>query len=136
MELGKDSEVRSIEGRVGVYHLVDAQQSMNLTFKSNREGSDMYCLNSLNFHPERVKRDAFTIIRPRYRRSEIESKSNDRCFKEPPPPNWIKINKSQIPNKETNDRTTTKNPRATEGGCCCNINNFNEIDLDSVAQSC
>lgn len=41
----------SIEGRVGVQHLDDAQQSKNFTFKCHREGNDIYSVNSLNFHP-------------------------------------------------------------------------------------
>ncbi|XP_047334673.1 protein RAE1-like [Impatiens glandulifera] len=43
--------VGSIEGRVGVHHLDDAQQSKNFTFKCHREGSDIYAVNALNFHP-------------------------------------------------------------------------------------
>lgn len=43
--------VGSIEGRVGVHHLDDAQQSKNFTFKCHRDGNDIYSVNSLNFHP-------------------------------------------------------------------------------------
>nr|CAD1826871.1 unnamed protein product [Ananas comosus var. bracteatus] len=43
--------VGSIEGRVGVHHLDDAQQSKNFTFKCHREGTEIYSVNSLNFHP-------------------------------------------------------------------------------------
>ncbi|XP_057247102.1 protein RAE1 isoform X2 [Beta vulgaris subsp. vulgaris] len=45
--------VGSIEGRVGVHHLDDApaQQNKNFTFKCHREGSEIYSVNSLNFHP-------------------------------------------------------------------------------------
>jgi mRNA export factor len=46
--------VGSIEGRVGVHHLDDSQQSKNFTFKCHREGtngSEIYAVNSLNFHP-------------------------------------------------------------------------------------
>ncbi|KAJ6801726.1 protein RAE1-like [Iris pallida] len=43
--------VGSIEGRVGVQHLDDAQQSKNFTFKCHREGNEIYSVNSLNFHP-------------------------------------------------------------------------------------
>ncbi|KAJ9687144.1 hypothetical protein PVL29_015840 [Vitis rotundifolia] len=43
--------VGSIEGRVGVHHLDDAQQSKNFTFKCHREGNEIYSVNSLNFHP-------------------------------------------------------------------------------------
>ncbi|CAA2966107.1 plant poly(A)+ RNA export [Olea europaea subsp. europaea] len=45
--------VGSIEGRVGVHHIYDAQQSKNFTFKCHREGNDIYSVNSLNFHPIR-----------------------------------------------------------------------------------
>ncbi|KVI01827.1 G-protein beta WD-40 repeat-containing protein [Cynara cardunculus var. scolymus] len=43
--------VGSIEGRVGVHHLDEQQQSKNFTFKCHREGNDIYSVNSLNFHP-------------------------------------------------------------------------------------
>ncbi|KAI3810312.1 hypothetical protein L1987_19924 [Smallanthus sonchifolius] len=43
--------VGSIEGRVGVQHLDEQQQSKNFTFKCHREGNDIYSVNSLNFHP-------------------------------------------------------------------------------------
>lgn len=43
--------VGSIEGRVAVHHLDDAQQSKNFTFKCHREGNEIYSVNSLNFHP-------------------------------------------------------------------------------------
>ncbi|XP_038683535.1 protein RAE1-like [Tripterygium wilfordii] len=43
--------VGSIEGRVGVHHLDDAQQTKNFTFKCHREGNEIYSVNSLNFHP-------------------------------------------------------------------------------------
>ncbi|XP_059636369.1 protein RAE1 [Cornus florida] len=43
--------VGSIEGRVGVHHLEDSQQSKNFTFKCHREGNEIYSVNSLNFHP-------------------------------------------------------------------------------------
>ena len=46
-------QVGSIEGRVGVHHLDDAQQSKNFTFKCHREGNEIYSVNSLNFHPVR-----------------------------------------------------------------------------------
>lgn len=48
------SQVGSIEGRVGVHHLDDAQQSKNFTFKCHRDGNDIYSVNSLNFHPVSV----------------------------------------------------------------------------------
>lgn len=43
--------VGSIEGRVGVHHLDEAQQNKNFTFKCHREGNEIYSVNSLNFHP-------------------------------------------------------------------------------------
>ncbi|CAL5003748.1 unnamed protein product [Urochloa decumbens] len=43
--------VGSIEGRVGVHHIDDSQQSKNFTFKCHREGNDIFSVNSLNFHP-------------------------------------------------------------------------------------
>ncbi|CAB4286027.1 unnamed protein product [Prunus armeniaca] len=43
--------VGSIEGRVGVHHLDEQQQNKNFTFKCHREGSEIYSVNSLNFHP-------------------------------------------------------------------------------------
>ncbi|RRT46862.1 hypothetical protein BHE74_00030199 [Ensete ventricosum] len=46
-------KVGSIEGRVGVHHLDDAQQSKNFTFKCHRDGIEIYSVNSMNFHPVR-----------------------------------------------------------------------------------
>ncbi|KAL9685384.1 hypothetical protein QQ045_022834 [Rhodiola kirilowii] len=43
--------VGSLEGRVGVHHLDDAQQNKNFTFKCHRDGNSIYGINSLNFHP-------------------------------------------------------------------------------------
>ncbi|KAL5563401.1 hypothetical protein UlMin_033148 [Ulmus minor] len=43
--------IGSIEGRVGVHHLDDSQESKNFTFKCHRDGSEIYSVNSLNFHP-------------------------------------------------------------------------------------
>ncbi|KAK3184924.1 hypothetical protein Dsin_032210 [Dipteronia sinensis] len=48
---GCDKQAGSIEGRVGVHHLDDAQQSKNFTFKCQRDGNEIYSVNSLNFHP-------------------------------------------------------------------------------------
>lgn len=48
------SQVGSIEGRVGVHHLDDAQQSKNFTFKCHRDGNEIYSVNSVNFHPVSV----------------------------------------------------------------------------------
>jgi len=44
-------KVGSIEGRVGVHHVDDSQQSKNFTFKCHRDGNDIFSVNSLNFHP-------------------------------------------------------------------------------------
>ena len=46
-------QVGSIEGRVGVHHLDDLQQSKNGTFNCHGEGNEIYSVNSLNFHPVR-----------------------------------------------------------------------------------
>lgn len=58
-------QVGSIEGRVGVHHLDDSQQSKNFTFKCHREGNDIYSVNALNFHPVRssaaIRRSLFLI---------------------------------------------------------------------------
>lgn len=43
--------VGSIEGRVGVHHVEEAQQNKNFTFKCHRDSNDIYAVNSLNFHP-------------------------------------------------------------------------------------
>lgn len=43
--------VGSIEGRVAVQHVEDNLQSKNFTFKCHREGSDIYSVNSISFHP-------------------------------------------------------------------------------------
>ncbi|KAL8136506.1 hypothetical protein V2J09_002507 [Rumex salicifolius] len=43
--------VGSIEGRVGVHHLDDAQSSKNFTFKCHRDGNEIYSVNAINFHP-------------------------------------------------------------------------------------
>ncbi|KAL2349086.1 hypothetical protein Fmac_003086 [Flemingia macrophylla] len=47
----QNPQVGSIEGRVGVHHLDDAQQSKNFTFKCHRENNEIYSVNALNFHP-------------------------------------------------------------------------------------
>lgn len=43
--------VGSIEGRVAVQHVEDAQSSKNFTFKCHRDGSDIYAVNACIFHP-------------------------------------------------------------------------------------
>eukprot|EP00249_Psilotum_nudum_P015790 c25521_g1_i3 orf=521-1282(-) len=43
--------VGSIEGRVAVQHIDDAQQSKNFTFKCHRDNNDIYAVNAINFHP-------------------------------------------------------------------------------------
>lgn len=44
--------VGSVEGRVAVQHLEDAQQSKNFTFKCHRDGNDVYAVNAITFHPQ------------------------------------------------------------------------------------
>ena len=44
--------VGSIEGRVAVQHVEDAQQSKNFTFKCHRDGAEIYAVNSIAFHPQ------------------------------------------------------------------------------------
>lgn len=43
--------VGSIEGRVAVQHVEDAQATKNFTFKCHRDGSDIYAVNACLFHP-------------------------------------------------------------------------------------
>jgi len=43
--------VGSIEGRVAVQHVEENLSSKNFTFKCHREGSDIYSVNSISFHP-------------------------------------------------------------------------------------
>ena len=43
--------VGSIEGRVAVNHVEDAQQAKNFTFKCHREQTDIYAVNDIKFHP-------------------------------------------------------------------------------------
>lgn len=43
--------VGSIEGRVAVQHVDDAQSAKNFTFKCHREQSDIYAVNACIFHP-------------------------------------------------------------------------------------
>ncbi|KAH7427006.1 hypothetical protein KP509_10G026000 [Ceratopteris richardii] len=43
--------IGSIEGRVAVQHIEEAQQSKNFTFKCHRDNNDIYAVNSINFHP-------------------------------------------------------------------------------------
>ncbi|KAL6279802.1 hypothetical protein ACE6H2_016683 [Prunus campanulata] len=45
--------VGSIEGRVGVQHLDEKQNDKNFTFKCCREGTRIYSVNSLKFHPDK-----------------------------------------------------------------------------------
>lgn len=44
-------QVGSIEGRVAVQHIDEAQQSKNFTFKCHRDNNDIYAVNSIDFHP-------------------------------------------------------------------------------------
>eukprot|EP00270_Netrium_digitus_P010877 TRINITY_DN3405_c0_g1_i1.p1 TRINITY_DN3405_c0_g1~~TRINITY_DN3405_c0_g1_i1.p1 ORF type:complete len:361 (-),score=61.70 TRINITY_DN3405_c0_g1_i1:178-1233(-) len=43
--------IGSIEGRVAVHHVEEAQAQKNFTFKCHRDGNDIYSVNSINFHP-------------------------------------------------------------------------------------
>jgi mRNA export factor len=43
--------VGSIEGRVAVQHLDDAQSGKNFTFKCHRDNNEVYSVNSIQFHP-------------------------------------------------------------------------------------
>ncbi|GAB2269528.1 Poly(A)+ RNA export protein rae1 [Dionaea muscipula] len=44
--------IGSIEGRIGVQHLDEAQSAKNFTFKCHREGNtEIFSVNSINFHP-------------------------------------------------------------------------------------
>ena len=44
--------IGSVEGRVAVHHVDDSLQSKNFTFKCHRDGSDVYAVNSISFHPQ------------------------------------------------------------------------------------
>jgi mRNA export factor len=44
-------QVGSIEGRVAVQHIDEAQQSKNFTFKCHRDNNDIYAVNAISFHP-------------------------------------------------------------------------------------
>ncbi|BBN12217.1 mRNA export factor [Marchantia polymorpha subsp. ruderalis] len=43
--------VGSIEGRVAVQHIDEAQHPKNFTFKCHRDNNDIYAVNAINFHP-------------------------------------------------------------------------------------
>lgn len=43
--------VGSVEGRVAVHHVEDSLQGKNFTFKCHRDGSDVYAVNAMTFHP-------------------------------------------------------------------------------------
>ncbi|CAK9270188.1 unnamed protein product [Sphagnum jensenii] len=43
--------VGSIEGRVAVQQIDEAQQSKNFTFKCHRDNNDIYAVNAISFHP-------------------------------------------------------------------------------------
>jgi hypothetical protein len=47
--------VGSIEGRVAVQHIDEAQQSKNFTFKCHRDNNDIYAVNAISFHPVSMK---------------------------------------------------------------------------------
>ena len=42
--------VGSIEGRVGIQHLLERDKEKNFAFKCHREGNDVYAVNCLSFH--------------------------------------------------------------------------------------
>lgn len=44
--------VGSIEGRVAVHHVDDAQQTKNFTFKCHRWDREVFAVNSMSFHPQ------------------------------------------------------------------------------------
>lgn len=44
--------VGSVEGRVAVHHVEDSQVSKNYTFRCHRDGSDVYAVNDISFHPQ------------------------------------------------------------------------------------
>ncbi len=48
-------QVGSIEGRVAVQHIDEAQQSKNFTFKCHRDNNDIYAVNAISFHPVSMK---------------------------------------------------------------------------------
>ena len=39
---------------MAVHHVEDSMQSKNFTFKCHRDGSDVYAVNSIVFHPQCV----------------------------------------------------------------------------------
>eukprot|EP01116_Phalansterium_solitarium_P001219 TRINITY_DN10997_c0_g1_i1.p1 TRINITY_DN10997_c0_g1~~TRINITY_DN10997_c0_g1_i1.p1 ORF type:complete len:353 (+),score=84.85 TRINITY_DN10997_c0_g1_i1:102-1160(+) len=41
----------SIEGRVAIHHVEDKDTSKNFAFKCHRDGSDIYSVNAISFHP-------------------------------------------------------------------------------------
>jgi mRNA export factor len=43
--------IGSIEGRVGIHYINDADSSKNFAFKCHREGNDVYAVNAICFHP-------------------------------------------------------------------------------------
>lgn len=43
--------VGSIEGRVGIHHVEDADQKENFAFKCHRDGTNIYAVNAIKFNP-------------------------------------------------------------------------------------
>jgi len=41
----------SIEGRVAIHHVDDADSSKNFAFKCHRDGNNIYAVNAISFHP-------------------------------------------------------------------------------------
>lgn len=44
--------IGSVEGRIAVQHVEESLASKNFTFKCHRDGSDVYAVNSMAFHPQ------------------------------------------------------------------------------------
>lgn len=51
IEICRCFQVGSIEGRVAVQHIDEAQHPKNFTFKCHRDNNDIYAVNAINFHP-------------------------------------------------------------------------------------
>ena len=43
--------VGSIEGRVALQYIQETDQSKNFSFKCHRDGSNVYAVNAISFHP-------------------------------------------------------------------------------------
>jgi hypothetical protein len=58
-------QVGSIEGRVAVQHIDEAQQSKNFTFKCHRDNNDIYAVNAISFHPVSMKEGYYKPSMPK-----------------------------------------------------------------------